>query len=68
MTYAICSSNHQIAFYNFEKVFKYDIFPHFSCHSLDEMGKYDEHLEQKDLIYDLIMRTVKMITNFARTG
>lgn len=29
---------------------------------------YDIHLKNKDKDYDLIMRMVEMITNFARTG
>lgn len=29
---------------------------------------YDKHLQDKDAVYDLIMRLVKLITNFARTG
>lgn len=40
----------------------------FSCHYLDEIKLHDKHLEQKDLNYELIMRFVKMITNFARNG
>lgn len=40
----------------------------FSCHSYDKLKLYDTHLKQKDSIYKIIMRSVKMITNFARTG
>lgn len=40
----------------------------YSCHSLDQMGVYETALERKDLNYAIIMRSVKMITNFARTG
>lgn len=40
----------------------------FSEHKYDSMKVYDSHLESKDIIYDYIMRMVKMITNFARTG
>lgn len=29
---------------------------------------YGEHLKRKDEVYDLIMRTAKYITNFARSG
>lgn len=39
-----------------------------SCHVLDDKNAYDKHLESKSWNYDLIMRSVKMITNFARTG
>lgn len=42
---------------------------HFSsCHMFDDRKLYDSHLEQKDAAYDLIIRMVTMITNFARTG
>lgn len=41
---------------------------HISCHYLDQSNIYDKHLEQKDATYDAIMRMVKIITNFARTG
>lgn len=44
------------------------IFSCFSCHILDHYKLYDDHLQQKDATYDAIMRMVKMITNFARTG
>ncbi len=40
----------------------------FHCHMFDNIKLYDSHLERKDVAYDLIMRMVKMITNFARTG
>lgn len=32
------------------------------------MKIYEKHLDKKDDIYQKIMRTVTMITNFARTG
>lgn len=35
---------------------------------MDKVQIYDDHLARQDLIYDIIMRSVKMITNFARTG
>lgn len=34
----------------------------------DQDKLYDIHLERKDATYDAIMRMVRMITNFARTG
>ncbi|KAG4071890.1 hypothetical protein HA402_006051 [Bradysia odoriphaga] len=40
----------------------------FHCHAFDKNKLYDSHLEKKDVAYDLIMRMVKMVTNFARTG
>lgn len=40
----------------------------FSCRILDAFNAYDKHLKSKDADYDLIMRSVKMVTNFARTG
>lgn len=40
----------------------------FSCHELDQFKIYDSHLERKDATYDAIMRMVKIVTNFARTG
>ena len=70
MTYAICSSKLFI-YKKFTFVIKKWTLPKFnysSCHALDASKKYDKHLESKDLSYDLIMRSVKMITNFARTG
>lgn len=47
---------------------EYDFLCIFSEHKYDSMKVYDSHLESKDIIYDYIMRMVKMITNFARTG
>lgn len=41
---------------------------HFSCRILDAFNAYDKHLKSKDADYDLIIRSVKMVTNFARTG
>ena len=40
----------------------------FSVHKFDKDKLYDNHLKNKDEVYDMIMRSVKMITNFARTG
>lgn len=39
-----------------------------SSHALDQYKLYDSHLERRDSTYNAIMRMVKMITNFARTG
>lgn len=40
----------------------------FSRHTFDKINMYAEHLQKKDVNYDIIMRMVKMITNFARNG
>lgn len=41
----------------------------FSCHILDEFKTYDIHLKDKESsAYQSIMRMVKIVTNFARTG
>lgn len=40
----------------------------FSYVPLDNLKMYDKHLQSKDAVYDLIMRSVKFITNFAQTG
>lgn len=40
----------------------------FHCHVFDQNKLYDIHLRSKDAIFDIIMRMVKIITNFARNG
>lgn len=51
-----------------EVQFENKFYFHSSCHYLDEFNVIQEHLQRKDEVYEMIMRRVKMITNFARFG